>query len=52
MVDGVRVIDSWRDQATARYDATANVTVGHHTVIVEFYENGGEATARVSYTPV
>ncbi len=52
LVDGVRVIDSWRDQATTRYDATATVTVGQHTVVVEFYENGGEATARVSYAPV
>jgi prepilin-type N-terminal cleavage/methylation domain-containing protein len=52
LVDGVRVIDSWRDQATTRYDATATLTAGQHTVVVEFYENGGEATARVSYTPV
>jgi prepilin-type N-terminal cleavage/methylation domain-containing protein len=51
LVDGVSVIDSWRDQATTRYDATVNVTVGQHTVVVEFYENGGEATARVSYAP-
>ena len=28
LVDGVRVIDSWRDQATTRYDATVNVAVG------------------------
>ena len=51
MVDGERVIDSWRDQATTRYDAMVKLGAGEHTVVVEFYENGGEATARVSYTP-
>jgi hypothetical protein len=52
LLDGATVIDSWRDQATTRYEATVNVTVGQHTMVVEFYENGGEATARVSYAPV
>ena len=52
LVDGERVIDSWRDQATTRYTATVKLGAGEHTVVVEFYENGGEATARVSFAPV
>jgi prepilin-type N-terminal cleavage/methylation domain-containing protein len=52
LVDGEGVIDSWRDQATTRYDEMVKLGAGEHTVVVEFYENGGEATARVSFTPV
>ena len=52
LVNGERVIDSWRDQATTRYTATVKLGAGEHTVVVEFYENGGEATARVSFAPV
>ena len=54
--DGIRVTGrrrkrdrSWRDQATTRYDETVKLGAGEHTVVVEFYENGGEATARVSF---
>ena len=45
------LIDSWRDQATTRYDEMVKLGAGEHAVVVEFYENGGEATARVSYAP-
>jgi prepilin-type N-terminal cleavage/methylation domain-containing protein len=47
-VDGRAVIDSWRDQADTKYTGSIDVASGQHTVIVEFYENGGIATAKVA----
>ena len=52
LVDGVRVIDSWIYQSTTQYAATVNLAAGQHTVIVEYFEANGTATARVSYAPV
>jgi prepilin-type N-terminal cleavage/methylation domain-containing protein len=52
LVDGVRVIDSWIYQSTTLYAATVNLAAGQHTVIVEYFEANGTATARVSYAPV
>jgi hypothetical protein len=49
LVDGVRVIDAWTYQSTTRYSATVSLAAGQHTVIVEYFENNGDATARVSY---
>lgn len=47
-VDGNRVVDAWRDQKlpnTRWGDVT--LTSGQHTVVVEYYEHGGEASAHV-----
>ncbi|MBN1177624.1 MAG: hypothetical protein JXD18_00300 [Anaerolineae bacterium] len=47
-VDGTKVIDAWRDQQlpnTSSGDVT--LTGGLHTVVVEYYEHGGEAGAHV-----
>jgi predicted RNA-binding Zn ribbon-like protein len=48
-VDGAVVLDGWRDQPATRYDATAAVTAGTHTVVVEHYDSGGSAVAQASW---
>jgi glucose/arabinose dehydrogenase/RNase P/RNase MRP subunit p29 len=45
-VDGATVIDGWRDQASTTYTADVPLTAGDHTVVVEYYERGGAATAQ------
>jgi hypothetical protein len=49
-LDGVPVIDQWRDQPATTYTATVDVSGGHHEVTVEYYERGGAAVAQVSWT--
>jgi hypothetical protein len=47
-VDGTRVVDAWYNQKlpnTHSGDITLNA--GEHTVVVEYYEQGGEAAAHV-----
>jgi hypothetical protein len=47
-VDGNRVVDAWQDQKlpnTRWGDVT--LASGQHTVVVEYYEHGGEASAHV-----
>lgn len=48
-VDGVLVIDQWRDTAPTTYTATRTLTAGSHTIRMQFYENGGGAVARLSW---
>jgi N-acetylmuramoyl-L-alanine amidase len=50
--DGIRVwldnsliIDAWRDQGPTEYRVNRSVSSGNHTIKVEYYENGGGATA-------
>lgn len=49
-LDGVTVLDGWRDQPATSYTATVNVTAGTHTVVVEYYEAYGNASMSASYT--
>lgn len=51
-VDGVLVQSMWNDhgQTSAAIDVT--LTAGNHTVVMEYYENGGGATATLSWAPV
>ena len=44
-VDGVPVIDKWIDQPPTTYAASPSLTAGDHTVVMEYYENGGGAVA-------
>jgi hypothetical protein len=44
-VDGTLVIDAWRDRSYSTSSATLNLTTGRHTVVMEYYENGGGARA-------
>ncbi|MEX2246813.1 MAG: PQQ-dependent sugar dehydrogenase [Dehalococcoidia bacterium] len=42
-VDGQLIIDYWVDQAGVLHEANKQMTPGPHTVVVEYYENGGGA---------
>jgi hypothetical protein len=45
-VDGRRIIDKWQNQQLPNtYTADINLSGGEHTVQVEYYEQGGEASA-------
>jgi len=49
-VDGAILIDKWIDQGPTTYTAAKTLTAGTHAVKVEYYENGGGATAIASWT--
>ena len=42
-VDGVRVIDRWIDQGPTTYRTTLPLDGGPHTIVMEYYENGGRS---------
>ncbi len=57
--DGIRVwinnqllIDQWRDQTLSSFTTEATLPGGALPVRVEYYDRGGGAIARVSWTPV
>ena len=49
-VDSDLVIDQWHDHPPRTYTAQTYLGAGHHLVKVEYYENGGVAVAKVSWT--
>ena len=51
-VDGRLLIDEWNDHPPKTVIAETSLGAGHHLVVVEFYENLGDATASVSWAPV
>ena len=50
LVDGQLIMNEWRDQGPTNFSATVNLSAGTHSVVVEYYENGGGAEATVSFT--
>jgi single-stranded DNA-binding protein len=50
-LDGTLVIDQWKDQSATTHTVSRTVTAGNHEVKVEYYENGGDAVAKVVITP-
>jgi single-stranded DNA-binding protein len=50
-LDGALVIDQWKDQPPTTYTASRTVTAGNHEVKVEYYENGGDAVAKLAIAP-
>ena len=48
-IDGVLVIDAWKDQSPTSYSTTRYLAAGHHYLQVEHYENTGVAVAQLSY---
>jgi glucose/arabinose dehydrogenase len=48
-VDGTILIDQWHDQSPTSYTAIRNMTSGEHEILVEYYEHGGGAVAKVSW---
>ncbi|MFM2077590.1 MAG: hypothetical protein RJA49_1480 [Actinomycetota bacterium] len=49
-IDGVKVIDMWKDQAYATATLTQTLTAGVHHVVMEFYERTGYAKATLAWT--
>lgn len=48
-VDGEPVIDAWWDQEPTTYRATRWLSVDEHTIVMEYYENGGGAVAALRW---
>jgi len=47
-VDGLRVLDEWHPANAQSYcSGDVNLSAGEHTVVVEYYEEGGNAMIRV-----
>lgn len=51
-VDGVRIIDQWRDQPATVHSAERDLAAGSHTIQMEYYENAGGAMARLWWDKV
>jgi hypothetical protein len=51
-LDGTLIINDWSDHPVRTATAERTVTAGHHLITVEYYENGGLATARLTWEPV
>ena len=51
-VDGGLIIDQWNDHSVKTFTADRSLAAGHHLVQVDFYENTGDAVARLSWAPV
>jgi glucose/arabinose dehydrogenase len=49
IVDGETIINEWKDQPATTYTATKTLAAGDHTIVMEYYENGGGALARLQY---
>lgn len=48
-VDGELLINKWIDQGSTTYRASKTLTAGDHTIVMEYYENGGGAVAKLNY---
>jgi hypothetical protein len=51
-VDGVAIIAQWYDHSAQTVSVDRSLAGGHHLVVVEYYENTGDAVARFSWTPL
>jgi hypothetical protein len=51
-VDGHLIIDDWNDHPVRTVTADRYLGPGHHLIVVEYYENGGQAVAKVSWASV
>jgi len=49
-IDGVLLLDEWYDHAVQTSTFTRYLGEGHHLIQVEYYENGGQAVAKVSWS--
>jgi RNase P/RNase MRP subunit p29 len=48
-IDGQVVLDKWIDQSPTTYVVSVPLTAGNHSIILEYYENGGGAVANLSW---
>ncbi len=51
-VNGVLVLDQWKDQAATTTNVEVTVTGGNIPVVMEYYDNLGGAVAKLSYVQV
>ena len=49
-VDGQSVLNFWIDQAATGHSANISMSAGAHVVVVEYYENGGDASMQFATT--
>ncbi|MGH9200804.1 MAG: PA14 domain-containing protein, partial [Vicinamibacterales bacterium] len=50
-VDGMRLIDEWHDASQKTHEGRINLAAGWHTVVLEYYENTGNAYVQFVYEP-
>ncbi len=50
-VDGNLIINQWSDHPAQTFTADITLTAGHHLVVMEYYENGGYAVAKLDWQP-
>jgi len=51
-LDSVAIIDRWYDQGVTTTSVDRNLTAGHHLLVIEYYENSGNAVAHFSWEPL
>jgi hypothetical protein len=51
-LDGQLIIDKWRDQSKTSHSAERDLIAGQHSLRMEYYENSGDAVARLSWKRV
>ncbi len=49
LVDGNLVINAWHDGPADRHEGIISLAAGAHTLVVEYYERGGQAIIRVGW---
>lgn len=50
-IDNVRVIDEWHVASPTTYTRDVNLAAGQHTLVIEYYENIGDASLAFSFQP-
>jgi PA14 domain len=48
-LDGVLLVDQWKNQPPTTYAASRAVTAGSHQVKMEYYEHAGGAVAKLHH---
>jgi hypothetical protein len=48
-VDGVLIIDGWREQAPTQYATARSLTQGSHRVTVEYFVRTGTGSAHLTW---
>ncbi len=51
-LDGARKLDKWFLQGPTTYTVDAALVAGNHTLTMEYFENTGNATAKLSWTQI
>ncbi len=51
-IDGQLKLDKWLDQLATTYAVNIDLAAGNHTIVLEYYENGGLAVAKLSWSQI